>query len=609
MTGVWIIAECSTSGGGVAEIVPWTVGKQKETTNANQLWEKIQNPPSHIFNDNQIWADVLERPADNDIYNTQQIWDDISDHPVDDDIFNSSQLWGAISDKPVDGEILNEFVLYAGLSDAPDDSAIYNNVQTYAEIVDLKPPTNATQNGQRGLCFDPDFGLSHDPTGPGLAGYFLSFSAGQVTTSGSAGENGTAAAIISPDGVASRWIQGHRVPCKQGDRFYILARVKLSSSSMYSNCQLYVEEYGNAATGYLIGAAKWAEETTAWQTMIFVYDVQEAQAEGFYVWVLTNAGASSGTFTIDSLDYWPITEKYTDSNINNYISDLAIGEAQIGDLEVSTAKIQNGAIKNLQVDDGAINNAKIGDAEIYGAKIKNLGVQNAHIENGAINNAKIGDAEIYGAKIGNASITNLKVKGDAIFLPAYDDWNLDPVIYDFSVPAGEIPQYNNWITFASMWFNMSGAITGQDLLVHNIKSDGLLIEVDTQISRAYLDILAYLNGVPWRYLYQTDWEARHFEGDILHPGHGMETNETYRIGDHLFWPNAGIDPARRRPIEITGAATEEPIITGDANNHFELKFRLMAMNTAGDTWVQRNCHYKWLAGKAIFAAGRSGYTP
>ncbi|ELW8204736.1 fibronectin type III domain-containing protein [Yersinia enterocolitica] len=63
------------------------------------------------------------------------------------------------------------------------------------------------------------------------------------------------------------------------------------------------------------------------------------------------------------------------------IGDASIGTAQINNLSVTNAKIQNGAIDQAKIADLAVTNAKIANASINEAKIADLAVTNAKIGN------------------------------------------------------------------------------------------------------------------------------------------------------------------------------------------------------------------------------------
>jgi sulfur carrier protein ThiS len=68
------------------------------------------------------------------------------------------------------------------------------------------------------------------------------------------------------------------------------------------------------------------------------------------------------------------------------IANGAVGNAQLANLAVSGAKIQNATIGAAQIANGAITNAKIGNLQVDSAKIADLTVDTIKVANGAITN-------------------------------------------------------------------------------------------------------------------------------------------------------------------------------------------------------------------------------
>lgn len=103
----------------------------------------------------------------------------------------------------------------------------------------------------------------------------------------------------------------------------------------------------------------------------------------------------------------------------------AVGNMQIHDLAVTTAKIGSAAITTAKITDAAITTAKITDANITTAKINDAAITTAKINDAAITTAKIGAAQITTALINDAAITNAKIENLAVTTGKINDFSFN----------------------------------------------------------------------------------------------------------------------------------------------------------------------------------------
>lgn len=130
---------------------------------------------------------------------------------------------------------------------------------------------------------------------------------------------------------------------------------------------------------------------------------------------------------------------------NAAIQNGAITNAKIGNLAVDTAKIANAAVATAKIADLAVTNAKIADLAVGTAQIQDAAINNAKIANLAVGTANIADGAITTAKIGDAEITNAKIGStiqSTVFTPGVAGWKIDKGSTIESYGGGGAQQFN-----------------------------------------------------------------------------------------------------------------------------------------------------------------------
>ena len=130
----------------------------------------------------------------------------------------------------------------------------------------------------------------------------------------------------------------------------------------------------------------------------------QAEVETQYTDVNGSATFSALPDNVDCyiIALWGVQSKF-------FFSEATIGNTEIDDLSVMTAKIADAAISTAKIADAAITTAKIADATISTAKIADLAVTNAKIADLAVTTAKIDSLAVTEAKIANLAVTSAKI--------------------------------------------------------------------------------------------------------------------------------------------------------------------------------------------------------
>ena len=108
------------------------------------------------------------------------------------------------------------------------------------------------------------------------------------------------------------------------------------------------------------------------------------------------------------------------------LEDASIGTEQIGDDQITQAKIGPGAVGSTElaanavttakIDGSAVTEAKIDDGAVTTGKIGSLAVQEGKIADGAVTQAKIGNGAVTEGKLGALAVTAAKIAGGAVTL-------------------------------------------------------------------------------------------------------------------------------------------------------------------------------------------------
>ena len=102
-------------------------------------------------------------------------------------------------------------------------------------------------------------------------------------------------------------------------------------------------------------------------------------------------------------------KRYYHSIVNNSFTELLIGETEISDASITSAKIKNGTIVNDDIADSTITAAKLIDSIITTAKIKDGNVTTVKIADDAVTSEKIKDKTIVAGNIADGTITALQL--------------------------------------------------------------------------------------------------------------------------------------------------------------------------------------------------------
>ena len=107
-------------------------------------------------------------------------------------------------------------------------------------------------------------------------------------------------------------------------------------------------------------------------------------------------------------------KRYYHSIVNNSFTELLIGETEISNESITSAKIKNGTIVNDDIADSTITAAKLIDSIITTAKIKDGNVTTVKIADDAVTTAKIKDGNVTTVKIADDAVTSEKIKDKTI---------------------------------------------------------------------------------------------------------------------------------------------------------------------------------------------------
>ncbi len=146
-------------------------------------------------------------------------------------------------------------------------------------------------------------------------------------------------------------------------------------------------------------------------TVIGTYPFPDTTNRFFVVTAINKAGGESAKSAEASVSATLIdTQHITDLAVTEaIIDDLDVARAKIALLAVDTAQIEALAVTEAKIDSLAVTNAKIGLLAVDTAQIDSLAVTNAKIGLLAVDTAQIATAAIETAKIDNLAVTNAKI--------------------------------------------------------------------------------------------------------------------------------------------------------------------------------------------------------
>ena len=110
----------------------------------------------------------------------------------------------------------------------------------------------------------------------------------------------------------------------------------------------------------------------------------------------------------------------------NAITSPKIRNGQVRNVDlarnsVNTAKIVASAVSGLQIRDGGVGNADLGNDAVTGAKVRGGAIGNSDLANDAVSGSKIRDGSVGNAELATDAVTTAKIKDAAIGTNDYGD--------------------------------------------------------------------------------------------------------------------------------------------------------------------------------------------
>jgi len=119
---------------------------------------------------------------------------------------------------------------------------------------------------------------------------------------------------------------------------------------------------------------------------------------------------------------------------NNAITSVKIRNGQVKNVDLArnsvvTAKILAGAVSGLQIRDGSVGNSDLANDSVTGAKVRGGAIGNSDLANDSVTAAKIRAGNVDNAELATDAVTGVKIKDGSV--AAAD-------IADASITAGKI---------------------------------------------------------------------------------------------------------------------------------------------------------------------------
>ncbi|MBI4834073.1 MAG: hypothetical protein HY811_04540 [Planctomycetes bacterium] len=117
------------------------------------------------------------------------------------------------------------------------------------------------------------------------------------------------------------------------------------------------------------------------------------------------------------------------------IASEAVTTPKIGELQVTSSKLQDGSVKTEKLATGAVTGSKLADNAVTGSKLRDGAVKSEKIAAGAITTSKIGELQVTGSRIQDKAITTEKIAGSAITTEKIANGSVTPAKLSFTPPA------------------------------------------------------------------------------------------------------------------------------------------------------------------------------
>ena len=104
---------------------------------------------------------------------------------------------------------------------------------------------------------------------------------------------------------------------------------------------------------------------------------------------------------------------------NNAITSVKIRNGQVKNVDLArnsvvTAKILAGAVSGLQIRDGSVGNSDLANDSVTGAKVRGGAVGNSDLANGAVTAAKIRAGNVGNTELATDAVTGVKIKDGSV---------------------------------------------------------------------------------------------------------------------------------------------------------------------------------------------------
>ena len=113
----------------------------------------------------------------------------------------------------------------------------------------------------------------------------------------------------------------------------------------------------------------------------------------------------------------------------NAITSPKIRNGQVRNVDlarnsVNTAKIVASAVSGLQIRDGGVGNADLGNDAVTGAKVRGGAIGNSDLANDAVSGSKIRDGSVGNTELATDAVTSAKIKDGSIGTNDYGDCSI-----------------------------------------------------------------------------------------------------------------------------------------------------------------------------------------
>ncbi|MBI4834814.1 MAG: hypothetical protein HY811_08365 [Planctomycetes bacterium] len=160
-----------------------------------------------------------------------------------------------------------------------------------------------------------------------------------------------------------------------------------------------------------------------------------------------------------------------------HISTGAVTTPKIGELQVTSSKLQDGSVKTEKIATGAVTGSKIADGTVYGSKLRDGAVKAEKIAAGAVTTAKIGELQVTGSRLQDKAVTTEKIATGAVTTVKIANGSVTPAKLSFTPPSVARPLVPPLVA-AELGTNCveedkiaAGAVISSKLAVNSVETD------------------------------------------------------------------------------------------------------------------------------------------